>query len=95
MNRILLFSLLLVIVSSCSEPEKKQFKYAGGKITMALDNEPSTYIPRKVMDYYSATVLSQITEGLVGMDSKTTKIVPRLAKSWTKSDDGKEYVFTK
>ncbi|NRA13380.1 MAG: peptide ABC transporter substrate-binding protein [Crocinitomicaceae bacterium] len=94
MNRILLFSLLLVIVSSCSEPEKKQFKYAGGKITMALDNEPSTYIPRKVMDYYSATVLSQITEGLVGMDSKTTKIVPRLAKSWTKSDDGKEYVFT-
>jgi len=94
MNRILLFSLLLLIISSCSEPETKQFEYAGGKITMALDNEPSTYIPRKVMDYYSATVLSQITEGLVGMDNKTTKIVPRLAASWTKSDDGKVYTFT-
>jgi ABC-type transport system substrate-binding protein len=94
MKRILLFSLLLVIVSSCTEPEKKQFKHAGGKITMALDNEPTTYIPRKVMDYYSAAVLSQITEGLVGMDSKTTKIVPRLAKSWTESEDGKVYTFT-
>ena len=61
---------------------------------MALDNEPTTYIPRKVMDYYSAAVLSQITEGLVGMDSKTTKIVPRLAKSWTESEDGKVYTFT-
>ena len=94
MKCILLFYLLLVIISSCSEPEKKQFKYAGGKITMALDNEPTTYIPRKVMDYYSASVLSQITEGLVGMDSKTTKIVPRLAKSWTESEDGKVYTFT-
>ena len=94
MKCILLFSLLLVIISSCSEPEKKQFKHAGGKITMALDNEPTTYIPRKVMDYYSAAVLSQITEGLVGMDSKTTKIVPRLAKSWTESEDGKVYTFT-
>ena len=61
---------------------------------MALDNEPSTYVPRKVMDYYSATVLNQISEGLVGMDSKTTKIVPRLATDWTKSDDGKTYTFT-
>ncbi|MDC1195809.1 peptide ABC transporter substrate-binding protein [Crocinitomicaceae bacterium] len=94
MKCILLFSLLLVIISSCSKPEKKQFKHAGGKITMALDNEPTTYIPRKVMDYYSAAVLSQITEGLVGMDSKTTKIVPRLAKSWTESEDGKVYTFT-
>ncbi len=29
---------------------------------MALDNEPSTYIPRAVMGYYSATVLNQIAE---------------------------------
>ena len=93
MNRISLILVLLALICSCSEPEVKQFKYAGGKITMALDNEPSTYIPRKVMDYYSAVVLSQITEGLVGMDSKTTKIVPRLAKSWTKSDNGKVYTF--
>lgn len=94
MKQFILISLLLVIVSSCSEPEKKQFEFAGGKITMALDNEPSTYIPRKVMDFYSATVLSQITEGLVGMDNKTMKIVPRLASSWTESSDGKQFTFT-
>ena len=93
MIRFTLISLLLVFISSCSEPERKQFEHAGGKITMALDNEPSTYIPRKVMDYYSATVLSQVTEGLVGMDNKTIKIVPRLASSWTQSEDGTQYTF--
>lgn len=93
MKQYFLILLLLVIISSCSEPEKKQFEFAGGKITMALDNEPTTLIPRKVMDYYSATVLSQITEGLVGMDNKTLKIVPRLATSWTQSKDGKQFTF--
>lgn len=61
---------------------------------MALDNEPSTYIPRKITDYYSATVVTQIAEGLVGLDPKTTEIVPKLAESWSKSDDGKTYEFT-
>lgn len=90
-----LFALLCILslLSSCSKEEKKQFEHSGGTLTMALDNEPSTYIPRHVQDYYSATVLMQIVEGLVGIDTKTTKIVPRLASKWTKSDDGKVYEF--
>ena len=94
MKRLLLFFLLSIIVFSCSEEQKKQFEHAGGKLTMALENEPSTLIPRKVMDHYSSTVLTQINEGLVGIDNKTTKIVPRLATKWTKSADGKIYTFT-
>jgi ABC-type transport system substrate-binding protein len=35
----------------------------------------------------------QINECLVGMDPKTTKIVPKLAESWTVSDNGKVYEF--
>lgn len=61
---------------------------------MALEYEPSTYVPRLVTDYYSATVLNQITEGLVGFNSETMKVEPCLAESWTKSDDGLIYSFT-
>lgn len=91
--RISLVLILCSLLFSCSEEARKEFKYAGGKITMALDNQPTTYIPQQVGDFYSATVLSQITEGLVGIDSKTLKIVPRIAERWTQSADGKTYTF--
>lgn len=80
--------------SGCSADSRKQFEHAGGTVRMALDNEPSTYTPREVLDYYSATVLYQIHEGLVGMDSKTLKIIPKIASEWSVSDDGKTYTFT-
>ncbi len=86
--------LLLFILGSCAEEERKQFEYSGGSLTLALENEPSTYIPRFVRDYYSATVLNQIAEGLVAFDPKTLKVVPKLAKEWTRSDDGLTYTFT-
>lgn len=86
--------LLLSFLFSCSDDGKKQFEYSGGTLTMALENEPSTFIARDVLDNYSATILHQVMEGLVGFDPTTIKIVPRLAKEWTKSDDGKVYVFT-
>lgn len=86
--------VLSAILFACNEDGRKQFEHAGGKITMALNNQPSTYIPQEVADFYSATVLNQLTEGLVGIDSKTLKIVPRIAEKWTKSADGKTYTFT-
>ena len=85
---------LILINSSCSKPKVKQFEHSGGSITLALDNEPSTYVTREVADVYSSTVLNQIIEGLVGIDPKTTKIIPKLASEWVKSDDGKTYTFT-
>ena len=90
------FAILVIALClySCTDDQRKQFEHAGGTLTMALDEEPSTYLPRQVMDYYSATVLSQITEGLVGLDPKSTEIIPKLATSWEKSDDGKVYQFT-
>ncbi|MCH2223526.1 MAG: peptide ABC transporter substrate-binding protein [Crocinitomicaceae bacterium] len=91
-----LFALLisLLFFSSCSDNSVQKFEHAGGTFTMALENEPSTYISREVADYYSATVLSQVTECLVGMNPKTTEIVPQLASSWEKVDGGKKYIFT-
>jgi ABC-type transport system substrate-binding protein len=94
MMRFLSIIILWVSLLSCGSEEVKKFEHAGGKVTFALDNEPSTYIAREVMDYYSATVLSQVTEGLVGIDPKTIKIIPKIAEKWSISDDGKTYTFT-
>lgn len=87
----LLFAILLF--TSCSKSDRKEFEFSGGSITMALEYEMATNIPREVLDYYSAKVLNQITEGLVGFNPETLKIEPRLAESWTKSDDGTKYTF--
>lgn len=91
-----LFALLFLplFFFSCSDISVQKFEHSGGTFTMAVDNEPTTYIPREVSDYYSATVLMQITEGLVGMDPKTIEVVPKLATEWEKIDGGKTYVFT-
>lgn len=94
MKVILASLILLLFVASCSSPERKQFEYSGGTFTMALENEPTTFIPRFIADYYSATVLNQIGEGLVCFDPKTIKIIPKLATEWTKSDNGLVYTFT-
>ncbi|MGB0914500.1 MAG: ABC transporter substrate-binding protein [Crocinitomicaceae bacterium] len=94
MKNISLILLLFILASSCSEKESQQFEFSGGSMHMALDNEPSTYVPRTVMDYYSATVLTQITEGLVGFDPKSLNITPKIASSWKKNNEGTIYTFT-
>lgn len=93
MRKIGLFILIGLMAISCNRQTKKQFEYAGGSLKMAIDNEPSTFIPRDAMDYYSATVLTQVMEGLVSLDPKDLKIKPQLATSWTISEDGLTYEF--
>ena len=73
MYRYLFITGILCFLLSCGGKEKKTFEYAGGSIRVALDNEPSTFLPRSASDYYSAIVLNQITEGLVGIDPSTLK----------------------
>lgn len=94
MRNIYLVLFLALFASSCESEKVQQFEHAGGTFSLALNNGPATHIPRNVTDYYSSTILMQINECLVGMDSKTTKIVPKLAKEWTISDNGKTYEFT-
>lgn len=94
MIRYILLLTIVFIALSCDKEEVKQFEYAGGTVSLAIDNEPTTFLPRSSSDYYSAMVLSQMTEGLVGIDPKTIKIIPKIAKEWTISEDGKTYTFT-
>lgn len=93
MRNLLLLIILAIVVSSCSSESKKQFEYAGGTIAMSIENEPTTFVPHEVSDYYSAAVLSQVMEGLVTLDPKDLKIKPQIASSWKISDDGLSYEF--
>jgi oligopeptide transport system substrate-binding protein len=92
MKNIYLSLFLLFVFISCSTDSKK-FEFAGGSITMAIDNSPATFITREVTDYYSASVLNQIMEGLVSLDPKDLKIKPQIAADWKISDDGLTYEF--
>lgn len=94
MKNIIQLLVLILLFCACSESHKKQFKYSGGSLKMALNNQPTTYALRNVADYYSATVLYQISEGLVGIDPKTLNTIPKIASKWSQSDDGKTYTFT-
>jgi ABC-type transport system substrate-binding protein len=85
--------VLLLLIYSCTGEKSKQFQYAGGTISMAVDNEPATFIPRDVVDFYTATVLTQVMEGLVSLDPKDLKIKPQIASDWKISDDGLTYEF--
>lgn len=94
MIRFLTIATLLFFIHSCGSDNTQRFKHAGGAIKVAIDNEPSTFLPRSASDYYSAIVLNQMTEGLVGIDPSSLKIVPKIAESWKVSDDGRTYTFT-
>jgi ABC-type oligopeptide transport system substrate-binding subunit len=94
MIRYLSTAILLFALLSCGSDDTQKFEHAGGSIKVALDNEPSTFLTRSASDYYSAIVLNQMTEGLVGIDPSTLKIVPKIAESWKISDDARTYTFT-
>jgi ABC-type transport system substrate-binding protein len=85
----------LFIAFSCGKGNKKQFEHAGGGLRLALDNEPTTLDPKEISDYFSASVVSQIMEGLVSLDPKTLEPQPQLAKSWKVSDDGLTFSFVR
>jgi ABC-type transport system substrate-binding protein len=92
--RNLLIILLLIAFSSCGDiSKKKKFKYAGGTFNFAINNAPSTLIPRYVTDLYSSTLLNQVYEGLVELDPKSLETRAGLAKDWTISADGKTISF--
>ena len=93
MNKIFFITLFFLLLFSCDSTNNKQFEYAGGKLTLSIDNEPSTYISRDASDVYSSNVLSQVMEGLVSLDPKDLSVIPQLAKSWDISPDGLTYTF--
>jgi oligopeptide transport system substrate-binding protein len=89
---VFLASFVLTI-SSCSESSKPRAPYSGGEMSMALDTDVSQKNPQEITDFWSATVLYQIFEGLVYMDNESLEIKPQLVKSYNVSNDGLLYEF--
>lgn len=82
----------LILLAGCSS-EASRAPFSGGKMSMALEAELTEKRPTEVTDFYSATILSQMYEGLVAIDNESLDIKPQLAKSYTVSTDGLIYEF--
>jgi ABC-type transport system substrate-binding protein len=91
--KLVLFILLILVLTSCGS-DKKQFEFAGGSFKMALDNTPTTFIPREVNDVYSFELLSQVMEGLVSFNPEDLSLQPQIAEKWNISGDGTVFTFT-
>lgn len=92
LNAFLLSFSALALLFSCQD-EKPQFEFAGGTLTMCIDNEPSTYVPKEVTDVYSNTVLTQTNECLISFNPEDLSIQPQLATKWNISNDGRVFSF--
>jgi len=92
--RLFLFFVTSFIFIGCSGNNSVQkFEYAGGTFTFSISNEPSTFIVRDAVDFYSSTMMNQIYEGLVVFNPATLEVEPGLAKKWEVSEDGKTIHF--
>ena len=93
-QKLFCISLLVLGIYACSSDDKKQFEHAGGSLKLCLDEEPTTYVPKDIIDNYSAMVVTQIAEGLVCFNPSDLSVQPRLAEKWSVSTDGRIYSFT-
>lgn len=64
----------------------------GGKLNVAINTQPSTLDPVITTTFITRDMTKNIFETLVTLDSKYN-VVPMLAESIHKSDDGKTYTF--
>ncbi len=77
-----------VVVQATAVPAQAPQAFVFG-----AQGEPVCLDPAVITDGISGRIINQVYEGLVKFDKDTTNPVPALAKSWTTSDDGKEWTF--
>jgi peptide/nickel transport system substrate-binding protein len=66
----------------------------GGILTIGLSASPKNLDPVKYTGTYESQIIQNVADTLVAYKMDLTEIVPSIAKSWTVSDDGKDYSFT-
>lgn len=65
----------------------------GGSIVVSYKNDVATLDPAIGYDWQNWTMIKNLFEGLMGYKPGTSELEPRLAKSYTISDDGATYTF--
>jgi peptide/nickel transport system substrate-binding protein len=67
--------------------------HAGGRLVVALRSEPKTLNPVLAVDEPSRDVIRCLTADLIHINRGSLKTEPSLAKSWSVSADGKQYIL--
>src|SRR5215213_5230106 len=66
---------------------------SGGTLVFGTSNDPRILDPALASDGESLRVSSQIYETLVTTAPGSTEVIPKLATSWSASDDGLDWTF--
>ena len=68
-------------------------KFGGALVSSTIGEGPKTFNPFNTKDATSATMAEMMFDGLVSTKPDTGAVVPKLAKSYEISSDGKTYTF--
>lgn len=68
-------------------------KFGGALVSSTIGEGPKTFNPFNTKDATSATMAEVMFDGLVSSEPDTGEVVPKLAKSFEISPDGKTYTF--
>jgi len=66
---------------------------SGDTLVFGAAAEPTSLDGAVVSDGESLRVIDQITEGLVGLAPGSTNLVPKLARSWKATNNGRTWTF--
>jgi peptide/nickel transport system substrate-binding protein len=67
--------------------------HSGGRLVVALRSEPKTLNPVLAVDEPSRDVIRCLTADLIHINRGSLKTEPSLAKSWSVSEDGRQYTL--
>ena len=87
MTKIVLATLLLITSIATAAPQQ------GGTLVFGRSGDSTSMDPSHATDGESFYAASAVYDNLVQFKLGTTEIEPALAKSWSVSDDGLEYIF--
>lgn len=93
--KVLLAVVVIALMAAAATLAASSRTEATGSDTLVFGAaaEPTSLDGAVVSDGESLRVIDQITEGLVGLKSGTTTVVPLLAKSWKASNGGRTWTF--
>lgn len=101
-TRGMCYRLMVLLFISCrlwpaagQDPAVSRYRAgrAGGRLVVAQRTEPKTLNPTVALDGGSGEVISLITASLIYIDQESFQPVAALARSWTKSPDGRQFII--
>ena len=97
-NNIKLSAILLslLVITSCSKKDAylaDDLPKYGGTLRITASAELGNLDPQKIIYWSDWNVASMVYDGLVSFDENYIDLIPTIAKSWQKFDEGKRIVF--